>query len=147
MIKRISDKSNIYKEEIFSHDYVEMEEFISGSKRSFITNYKYDHYRYLLQRTPPVRPRSLRDAQPKLAMHKRMYAINWLAEEVCGPKRLDDESFIFQAVQLMDQFYSNSAPMRKPELQLTAAMCFYIQQKNLIVDPYQLEDINYFCQF
>ena len=94
--KKLSEKSNIYKEEIYGHDYVDTEsEFITGCQKKFVTEYKEEHFAQLLVRIPKVESDFLRETQPKLTMQKRMYVINWLFQETQKTKSLDDETFIF----------------------------------------------------
>ena len=64
--------------------------------------------------------------------------IDWLFE--CREKlRQDDQTVVHHAVCLMDQYYSNlTSDKPSKDLQLTAVTAFFIQNKNLEVDPIDL---------
>ena len=49
---------------------------------------------------------------------------------------------MFQTVEMMDEYYAKCEP-NKPasDLQLTAVTCFFISAKNVMIEPFTLENV------
>ena len=82
---------------------------------------------------------SLLTNQANITRQLRASVIDWLLE-VAVKLSIEDKQVIFQAVNLMDRYYSaqpSSLPAK--DLQLTAVTALFIASKNLEVDPLDLK--------
>ena len=77
--------------------------------------------------------------QLRITRQLRAAVIDWLFE--VGEKlKIDDKQVLFQAVNLMDRFYSEQTQsLPSKDLQLTAVTALFIASKNLEVDPIDLK--------
>ena len=77
--------------------------------------------------------------QVKITRQLRAVVIDWLFE-VGSKINIEDKQVLFQAVYLMDRFYSESmVSHQSKDLQLTAVTALFIASKNLEVDPLDLK--------
>lgn len=77
--------------------------------------------------------------QPEITRHLRAAVIDWLFE--VGTKlEIVDKSVLFEAINLMDRFYTHTnKKLPQNDLQLTAVTALFIASKNLEVDPLDLQ--------
>jgi len=69
-----------------------------------------------------------------------MKVIDWLYE-VIEKFKISDRSIMFQAIELMDLYYRRCPPnMQTLDLQLTAVACFFVAAKNIMLDPFTLQN-------
>ena len=69
-----------------------------------------------------------------------MSVIDWLYE-VMNKKKITDRSVTFQAIELMDLYYQHCEQGKElADLQLTAVMAFFVAAKNIMVEPFGLEE-------
>ena len=69
-----------------------------------------------------------------------MKVIDWLYE-VVEKFKIKDNSLMFQTTELMDLYFKESPTIiPTSDLQLTAVTCFFIAAKNIMLDPFTLQN-------
>lgn len=70
-----------------------------------------------------------------------MKVIDWLFE-IIGKFKITEKSLMFQAISMMDRYYQKCEQMMPTsDLQLTAVTCFFIAAKNIMIEPFTLQNV------
>ena len=144
----LGQRSNIYDEELFNHEFESIEEFfISKFDRDFVENYSDEAFRDMVM--AEIRDGTCDDFmenQTLIGRQLRIKVIDWLYE-VIKKFKITDRSIMFQTVELMDKFFiCSKIEVPSSELQMIAVTCFFIAAKNIMIDPFTLQNaIEHMC--
>jgi hypothetical protein len=110
-MEAFADLSNIYREDLYSHQILEIDSFfLSTSDKEFIKNYSDEHFETLIKdELKRGTDSSAFSNQSTIGRQLRMRVVDWLFE-VINKFSITDRSIMFQTVELMDLYYDKCHP-------------------------------------
>jgi hypothetical protein len=113
--------------------------FLKPEEVVFLKCYGLEQFQDLVDNEYHSQFSNLMAEQTEITRHLRAAVIDWLFE--VGTKlEITDKSVLFEAINLMDRFYTHTNKnLPQNDLQLTAVTSLFIASKNLEVDPLDLQ--------
>lgn len=140
---RVGNQSNLRSQSTSAesnnpHKNVNSVPLLTNDERRYLKLYGRDLFHDMLENEYKSQFNGLLTNQVKITRQLRAAVIDWLFE--VGTKiNIEDKQILFQAVNLMDRFYTKQEQsLPSKDLQLTAVTSLFIASKNLEVDPLDL---------